>query len=217
MSKRKTEYRNYKSRYDRNRDCYRTDETTYVYQEWVAPGMEGNAKGFFRNHVIHVGDEGVTLELMDYLLQTDNAEAQDNEDKDRHEDESVHVEMHEEGSDFNYSRMENISTSRIDGGADNMASGYSGSPEYIGPEPALFGEKPKESPLVQEFNEKVKPSLTEAQTDLFYDRYGMDKPLVQIAQEQPVKENGKNVSHQAISNRLTKLHNKVRKNMPQND
>lgn len=216
MSTKKTEKRNYESRYERNRPCKRKDETTYIYYEWVELNPGGKvSKGYYKETELHVGEHGITLELLDYMLASDNEVAQATEDKDRHEDESVHVEMHEEGSDFNYSRMENISTSRVNGGANNMASGYSGSPEYIGPEEALFGEKPKESPLVQEFNEKVKPSLTEAQTDLLYDRYGMDKPLAQIAQEQPVKENGKHVSHQAISNRLTKLHNKVRKNMPQ--
>lgn len=72
--------KNYRSRYDANRHCYRQDETHYVYQEWVETGKN---TGFFRDHVFTVGEDGVTLELLDYLQATDNGEVQDQEDDER--------------------------------------------------------------------------------------------------------------------------------------
>lgn len=76
----KTKEKNYRSKYDANRHCYRQDETHYVYQEWVETGKN---KGFYKNHVFTVGEEGVTLELLDYLLATDNGEVQDQENDER--------------------------------------------------------------------------------------------------------------------------------------
>lgn len=72
--------RNNRSRYDRNRGCYRLDETHYVYQKWISTGKN---KGFYQNTVFTVGEEGVTLELLDYLQATDNGEVQDQKDEQR--------------------------------------------------------------------------------------------------------------------------------------
>ena len=63
--------KNYRSRYDKNRGCYREDETHYVYQEWVSTGKK---KGFYRNTTFTVGEGDVTLELLDYLQASDNGE-----------------------------------------------------------------------------------------------------------------------------------------------
>lgn len=74
----KKQEQNYRSRYDKNRGCYREDKTHYVYQEWVRISKK---KGFFRNTVFTVGEDDVTLELLDYLQDTDNSEVQDREDE----------------------------------------------------------------------------------------------------------------------------------------
>lgn len=78
--KQENKEKNYRSRYDKNRDCYRQDKTHYIYQKWVETGKD---KGFYQNTVFTVGEEGVTLELLDYLQATDNGEVQDQEDEER--------------------------------------------------------------------------------------------------------------------------------------
>lgn len=80
VSKKQEKEKNYKSRYDVNRPCYRKDKTHYVYQEWVETGKN---QGFYHEHVFTVGEDGVTLELLDYLQATDNGEVQDQEDDER--------------------------------------------------------------------------------------------------------------------------------------
>lgn len=69
--------KNYRSRYDANRKCYRQDKTHYVYEEWVETGKN---QGYYIDHVFTVGEDGITLELLDYLQATDNGEVQDQED-----------------------------------------------------------------------------------------------------------------------------------------
>ena len=73
--------KNYRSRYDKNRGCYREDKTHYVYQEWVSTGKK---KGFYRNTTFTVGEGDVTLELLDYLQASDNGEVQAQEDEQRY-------------------------------------------------------------------------------------------------------------------------------------
>lgn len=200
---------NFKSRYDANRDCYRQDETTYVYQEWV---KDGNGRGHYKNHVISIDDENVTLELLNYMQQTDNAEAQDTEDFERNEDPSVHENGAEsDGDGFDYSVLDNISASRTYGrGSRNLASPFIGSPELIGPE-AFFLEEEPESELLKAFREKVMPKLTEDQKELILDIYGDQKTLEQVAAEISAKKGGKPITHQAVSNRLKKIKEKTKK------
>lgn len=69
--------KNYRSRYDVNRPCYREDETHYVYEEWV---QTSENMGCYRKTALTVGEGDVTLELLDYLQGTDNSEVQDQED-----------------------------------------------------------------------------------------------------------------------------------------
>ena len=75
--------KNYRSRYDVNRPCYREDETHYVYEEWVQTGEKA---GCYRKTALTVGEGDVTLELLDYLQGTDNSEAQDQEDDIRNQE-----------------------------------------------------------------------------------------------------------------------------------
>lgn len=68
MKKKQTE-KNYRSRYDRNRMCYRKDKTTYVYSEYVD---DGNGQGHYIDHEYHVGDMDetgsvITFEMLDML------------------------------------------------------------------------------------------------------------------------------------------------------
>ena len=77
INQQRDDRKNYRSRYDRNRDCYREDKSHYVYQHLV---INGDNRGFYSSTVLSVGDEGVTYELLDFLQETDNSEVQDIED-----------------------------------------------------------------------------------------------------------------------------------------
>lgn len=175
----KNKEKNYRSRYDVNRHCYRQDETHYIYQEWIETGKN---TGYFKNHVFTVGEDGVTIELLDYLQATDNGEVQDQEDDQRY----------------------------IEQVAASMPT-HAKSPE----EELCSDEEDGQSAISREFDEKVKPHLSEAQMNLIYDKFGMDKSLEQIAEESPVKADGSHISHQAVSNKLNRVFAKVKKHMPQ--
>ena len=214
INKTQNKEKNYKSRYDRNRHCFRKDETTYVYQEWISTGEN---TGYYFDHEYHVGEDGITIELLDMLQESDNSEAQDSEDSERN-DEQFNYETGEaaEEGDFHTSPFDNLSTSYVGGkGMHNLAVPFAGSPEYIGPEAVLFPEEEKPSQAQADFDTYVRPKLSEDQQNLIYDRYGMDKGVEQIAAEAPVKADGSHITHQAVSNRLSKIKTKVLKNMPQ--
>lgn len=175
-----TREKNFRSRYERNRTCWRKDETTYVYLDFVEC-PDGECRYIERE--IHVGDTDVhgnvvTIEILDFLFGCDNAEAQDTEDAD------------------DYATEINISGEVFMGAT------------YNSPEEELFSEEEQESPLVQEFMEKVEPKLSEEQKNLIYDRFGARKTLEELAHEQD-----KPVSKQAIDNRIKKIYKKVKDNM----
>lgn len=170
--------KNYRSRYDANRHCFRQDKTHYVYQEWVETGRN---QGYYINHVFTVGEEGVTLELLDYLQETDNSEVQNRED-DEHKKEML---------------------------AEIMPA-YAKSPEE-----KLCADKELQSQLVKEFNEKVRPHLSDDQKDFIYERYGACKTLDEIAEGLPLSEGGSSVSRSAVLDRQECIFAKVKKYMPQ--
>ena len=172
--------KNFRSRYDENRGCYRKDKTHYVYREWIE--SEDGSGGHYADHVLTAGEDGVTPELLEFLQETDNAEVQDREDDDRHREE---IEF-------------------------SITSYYE-----TGPEEELLSDEEVESVRVEIFNRLVRPHLSEEQMDLIYDRYGMGKTLKQIAEESPLKPDGKHVTHQSVNNRLNKILKKVEKYMPE--
>ena len=169
---------NYQSRFDKNRQCYRKDETHYIYLEWVETGKN---QGFYHEHIFTVGEEGVTLELLDYLQATDNGEVQDQEDDERNKEKL----------------------------AENTPS-YQKSPEE-----ELCSEEEEQSPASKEFDEKVKPHLSEDQMNLIYDYYGMDKTYQEIADDAPLKPDGTHISLQSVFNKMSRINAKVKKYMPQ--
>ena len=207
MKKKQTE-KNYRSRYDRNRMCYRKDKTTYVYSEYVD---DGNGQGHYIDHEYHVGDMDetgsvITFEMLDMLQDFDNIEAQDSEDLERNEEVLVHNTFSD--GDFTEVGMACIASSPVKGTNGLSVSGAMkfGS-ELVGPEAALFGEE-VENISVQEFREKIFPLLTEEQINLIYDRFGAGKTLEQIGAEQE-----KSISKQAIDKRLKGIFKKISENM----
>lgn len=170
--------KNYRSRYDANRRCFRQDKTHYVYQEWVDTGKN---QGHYINHVLTAGEDGVTLELLDYLQATDNSEVQDREDDMR-----------------NLKRL-----------AANMPTCVKS------PENKYCGEGEPQGQLVKEFNEKVRPYLSDEQMNFIYERYGLGKTLDEIAKELPPNKNGETVSYSAVFARQKRIWEIVKKYMPQ--
>ncbi len=170
--------KNYRSRYDANRHCFRQDKTHYVYQEWVETGKD---QGYYIDHIFTVGEDGVTLELLDYLQSTDNGEIQDQEDDERNKEML----------------------------AETMPA-YAKSPE----EELCADERPQ-SHLVKEFNEKVKPHLSDEQMNFIYERFGACKTLDEIAEELPPGEDRKPISRPAVLGRQKRIFAKVKKYMPQ--
>lgn len=78
----------------------------------------------------------------------------------------------------------------------------------------LLHSEEQDSEMVRAFYEKVLPKLTNNQKNLIYDHYGARKTLEQIRREE-MAITGKEIKHQAMSNRLKKIHNKVKKLMPE--
>ena len=205
----KKETKNYRSRYERNRNCYRKDKTTYIYSEYVD---DGNGQGHYVDHEYHVGDmdehgRAITLEMLDMLMEFDNAEAQDTEDQDRNEELLAHNDFSD--GDFVETGMSRIGTTGVaKNGGLNPSGVVQFGAEFIGPEAVLFGKADVESISIKEFREKVMPLLTEEQINLIYERFGAGKTLEEIAKEQE-----KPVSKQAIDKRFKTIFKKITDNM----
>ena len=126
------ERKNYLSKYDVNRHCYRRDKTHYIYQEWVETSR---GKGYYIDHIFTVGEYGITLELLDVLQDADDKEAQESENAEKYEEP---FNYDEDDAEDNYDDND----TRCVGEKDpyNPALLYEGSPEFIGPEAVLFAE-----------------------------------------------------------------------------
>ena len=81
-----------------------------------------------------------------------------------------------------------------DGGADVFSS--------------IFKKDDADSEMVIILREKIFPQLTENQLNLIYSLYGESKTQEEIRLEE-IAITGKKVTHQAISNRVKKLHKRV--------
>ena len=73
---------------------------------------------------------------------------------------------------------------------------------------SLFKEEDSDSEMVIILREKILPKLTENQINLYLDLYGARKTQEEIRLEE-IAITGKEVTHQAISNRVKKLHKRV--------
>lgn len=78
----------------------------------------------------------------------------------------------------------------------------------------IFEKAVKEPEIVKVFTERVLPQLTEAQKNLIFAHYGERRTLESIRLEEAAIT-GKEVTHQAMSNRLKKIHKRVEKLMPE--
>ncbi len=193
--------RNYRSRYEENRHCFRVDETTYVYRAY-SDGQQ------YSEQRIHVGEDGVTLEILDYLQAADNAEAQDREDERKNADGrfeglSARKSEENESADFDV-----ISVCGDTGYQRSLVNGFTGSPELAGPEAALFPAEEETSELQRLFRKVVLPELTEKEKDLIYSYYGAQMLAKDIA-AQTFKKNGKPMTESGITKQIRQLRAKV--------
>ena len=202
--------KNYRSRYDENRHCFRVDETTYVYREF-------HDEENFTDHTLHVGEGDVTFEIMDILLDSDNAEAQDSEDVRKNADGRFEatVAAADEKAGNSEGGFDFVSASYVDGqpkgnksGRMNLAGNFTGSPELIGPEAVLFQTESKPGKLLSIFREYALPELTEKELDLIYSYYGAGMFAKDIAAV-TLKKNGEPMSESGITKQLRLLRAKI--------
>lgn len=78
----------------------------------------------------------------------------------------------------------------------------------------IFRSEERESEMVRIFCERVLPKLTDNQKNLIYDYYGARKTLEQIRQKE-MAITGREIKHQAMTNRIKKIHARVKKLMPE--
>jgi len=78
----------------------------------------------------------------------------------------------------------------------------------------IFAKASEEPEIVKIFMERVFPKLTDAQKNLIYPHYGERKTLEEIRMEEAA-ETGREVTHQAMSNRIKKIQNRVKTLMPE--
>jgi len=190
-----TKNRNYTSRFDENRPCFRLDETTYVYREY-------RDKDTYIDHTFTVEDGSCTLELFDSLQAMDNAEAQDTEDIRKHSDnkfENSKANAEDSDSDTREGGFDTLDASRI---ADDLFAGAGGVEED------LFGEPKSESRMLRLFNKYVLPELSEKELGLIYDYYGMGMFAKDIAAK-TFKKNGHPLTESAVTKQIRLLKAKV--------
>lgn len=198
-----TKKRNYRSRYEENRHCFRVDETTYVYRTYSGDGQQ------YFDERIHVGEDGVTLEILDFLQAADNAEAQDTEDERKNADGRFEGLLTGGTEDRNTIGFDAIgSCCDAFGGMTRSADNFAGSPELKGPEAALFPEEEVPGEFRQLFREVVLPELTDKEKDLIYSYYGAQMVAREIA-EKTFKKNGKPLTESGITKQLRLLRAKV--------
>lgn len=195
MKNNKKDNRNFQSRFDENRPCFRVDETTYVYREYYD-------KDHYIDHTFTVGEGDCTLELFDSLQKMDNAEAQDSEDIRKHSDnkfENSKANAEDSDSDTREGGFDTLEVSRI---AGDLFAGAGGIEEE------LFGESMPESRLMRLFNKYVLPELSEKEVGLIYDYYGMGMFAKDIAVK-TFKKNGKPLTESAVTKQIRLLKAKV--------
>ena len=94
----------------------------------------------------------------------------------------------------------------------NLAAGFAGSTELMGPEAVLFPTEEKPGRMQAIFTEFVLPHLSEKEMDLIYRYYGMGMFAKDIAAI-TIKKNGKPMSESGITKQLRQLREKVKELM----
>ncbi len=196
--------RSCRSRFEENRHCFRVDETTYVYRAF-------SDEKHYSEQRIKVGEDGVTQEILDFLQQVDNAEAQDYEDDRKNADNrflGLSADTEEEERDPS-GGFAFVSASGTGGGSFFQVNrGYVGSPELLGPEAVLFPEEEEIGEMVSLFRKVVWPKLSEKEKNLFYSYYGAQLFAREIA-EKTFKKNGKPLTEGGITKQIRLLRAKV--------
>lgn len=189
MSKNLTEAKKRKSKYDKNRSCYITEDGSYVYE------VVDLETGAIRKERF-VPEREEAAELVIWL------------DEDDHQQDLIHR-YEEENLDW---ELENRRARFEKGTTDDE---YDEDPFYqiistMGiPGDLFFQEKETEDSRIVKLREFMK-ALTDDQVNLIYDLFGNLKTLREIAEES-VKSDGIHPTEQAIYSREQKIIKRLRK------
>ena len=179
-----------KSHYNENRDCYLSiDGKYYSYKFW---DMDTKCVKTERIEIENDStvDWTVVLDDLDYAADLN----------DRYESE-----LRDKAFDAQLTRYE-----------ENPYDDYVQNPwEIIGgkcesPEEILFSEHKPENEKTALVRRAVEEKLTDNQKNLYYDHFGMNKQLVEIAREEE-SQTGKKPSNSAMNNRKNKILKKISK------
>lgn len=189
MSKNLTETKKRKSKYDKNRSCYMTEDGSYVYE------IVDIDTGAVRKERITPEDEN-TAELVIWLDEDDHQQ----DLRRRYDEENLDWEMENKRARFEKSTTE-------DEFDEDPFSQITSTMSIPGA--SLFNGEEAEDPRIVKLREFMK-ELTDDQVNLIYDLFGNLKTLREIAEES-VKPDGTHSTEQAIYGREQKILKRLRK------
>lgn len=170
-----------KSRFNANRNCYRTRDGRYAYITWDDEQRRNVT------HYLEVGKDGVTEEMLIFLDEDDH----DVDLQERYDTENADYAFQNKQAshDCDPAKISDPLTEIVDKDADIFAS--------------LFpAEESVDETMAQLIAAMDK--LTDAQHDLIYEHFGARKTLEEIRQAE-IAATGKEITQQAVSNRLKKI------------
>ena len=183
-----------KSQFDDNRDSYVAEDGSYVYLKWVQL-----PNGKYEHRVAAVIP--FTEETADIIISLD-------EDDHRQD---LQERYDAENADYSFcnQRTKRQNDSEDDFDTDPISNIADPHSDFTS---EMFAEDKPENPMVVLVEAFVREKLTPPQQDLFFAHYGEMKFLEDIRREEEALT-GKKISRQAMHNRLTKILDRVCKEL----
>lgn len=189
MSKKLTETKKRKSKYDKNRSCYLAEDGSYVYEV-----VDLDTGAVRKERFVPEGEKAA--ELVIWLDEDDHQQDLSR----RYDEENLDWEMENMRARFEKGTTEDeFDEDPFSQIKSNMSI----------PEASLFDEEEPEDPRIVKLREFMK-ELTDDQVNLIYDLFGNLKTLREIA-EGSVKPDGTHPTEQAIYGREQKILKRLRK------
>lgn len=189
MSKKLTETKKRKSKYDKNRSCYLAEDGSYVYEV-----VDLDTGAVRKERFVPEGEKAA--ELVIWLDEDDHQQDLSR----RYDEENLDWGMENKRARFEKGTTEDeFDEDPLSQIKSNMSI----------PEASLFDEEETEDPRIVKLREFMK-ELTDDQVNLIYDLFGNLKTLREIAEES-VKPDGTHPTEQAIYGREQKILKRLRK------
>ena len=189
MSKKLTETKKRKSKYDKNRSCYLAEDGSYVDEV-----VDLDTGAVRKERFVPEGEKAA--ELVIWLDEDDHQQDLSR----RYDEENLDWEMENKRARFEKGTTEDeFDEDPFSQIKSNMSI----------PESTLFDEEETEDPRIVKLREFMK-ELTDDQVNLIYDLFGNLKTLREIAEES-VKADGTHPTEQAIYGREQKILKRLRK------